>query len=220
MEAVALALIVIYVINYLYGKTRNHSIAVGWFEKNRPLLEQQFSLVGDDGISQEAVGGHLVKDTDASYSVWSSGRAGCSGMLTQLKLVKRQDLMSVVLQLVKPKSDRIVHKIELDKQEMDSFVIAFGQRKSVTKAAKELTDLVSDLYVWQGVALVLQSTYAVERKGTEKYGLSPNCTVYAEIAETVPAIVDSTVIQFLKKYEKYIDSFHISDQFSGPRPQE
>lgn len=65
-----------------------------------------------------------------------------------------------------------------------------------------------------------QSTYAAERKGTEKYGLSPNYAVYAEIAETVPSILDSTVMQFLKKYEKYIDYFHISDQYSGARPQE
>lgn len=44
---------------------------------------------------------------------------------------------------MRPKSDKIVHKIDLDYGEMDTFVIIFGQRKSVQKSMKETNDLVS-----------------------------------------------------------------------------
>jgi hypothetical protein len=205
VEAVALVFIFIYVANYLYGKTRNHGIAVGWFLRNRSLMEQNFALVGDDGVSQEAETGHLMKDTDYSYSIWSTGRAGCIGMLTQIKLNKRQDFVAMTLNIFKPKLDRVVHKIDLDHNEMDAFVLIFGLRKNVSKCFKELTDL---------------STYAVERKGVEKFGLPASFGIYAEISETTLSLIDTSVVQFIKKYEKYIDYFHFSDQYSGAKPQE
>lgn len=83
-----------------------------------------------------------MKETDSSYAIWCSGRAGCQSMFTQIKLKKRQDLLSYAIDLFYPKYDRFVHKIELDKNEIDSYVIIFGQRKPVINAVKELTDLV------------------------------------------------------------------------------
>ena len=35
-----------------------------------PILEQQFALVADDGSSQEAKGGHLMRETENCYSMW------------------------------------------------------------------------------------------------------------------------------------------------------
>ena len=49
-----------------------------------------------------------------------------------------------MMNVLRPRSDKIVHKIELDPGEMDSFVMLFGQRKSVQKVAKEMNDLVCD----------------------------------------------------------------------------
>jgi hypothetical protein len=121
---------------------RNHGIANKWFSDNLPLLQRNFSVAGDDGTSTELEGGHLIKDTDCSAQVWCSGRVGCQGMLTQIKLIKRQDLLGVIMQLFKPKSDRVIHKIDLDKNEMDSVVMILGQKKSVIKAYKDLADLV------------------------------------------------------------------------------
>jgi len=51
-------------------------------------LEQQFALVGDDGTSTEEMEGHLIRETEFSYTVWSTGRTGCKGMLTQIKVYK------------------------------------------------------------------------------------------------------------------------------------
>lgn len=140
-------LILIYVLNYMYGKMRNQNTAHKWFAENLPLLQRHFALAGDDGVSSEPEGGQLLKDTDCSYSVWCSGRAGVQGMLTQIKLIKRQDLLGVIMQTFKPKADRVIHKLDLDKNEMDSIVIIFGQKKSVTKMVKELADLVGEIVV-------------------------------------------------------------------------
>lgn len=100
-----------------------------------------------------------MKETENNYLIWSSGRVGCqglrhvlissigqfSGMLSQLKLLKRQDLMGMALNKFRPKSDCVVHRIELDSGEMDTFVIAVGIRKTLIKLFKEYTDLVGCL---------------------------------------------------------------------------
>uniref|UniRef100_A0A1I8BQW1 PAT complex subunit CCDC47 n=1 Tax=Meloidogyne hapla TaxID=6305 RepID=A0A1I8BQW1_MELHA len=176
-----------------------------WFSDNREKLEQQFALVGDDGTSTEEMEGHLIRETEFSYTVWSTGRTGCKGMLTQIKLRKRQDLLGILLNIVRPQLDRVVHKIDMDPGEMDSFVLIFGQRKSVLRAVKEMHDL---------------SAYVTEKKNFEKLQLPSSFCVYAEIAEIVPAIIDSTTVNFLKRCEKYIEYVHISDQYSGAKQQD
>ncbi|KAI6240149.1 Coiled-coil domain-containing protein 47 [Aphelenchoides fujianensis] len=202
VESVMLALIFIYSLNFIYGKSRNHSLANNWYAYSHPILEQNFALVGDDGTSQEATGGHMMKDTEYSYSIWSSGRAGVQGMLSQLKLLKRQDLVGIVINRFNPRSDKIVHRVELDPNEMDTFVMAFGVRKSLVKLAKDYTDL---------------SSFTAEKKNVGQYGLPPNFTVYTEISECIPAILDQSMCQFIKKYERFIDYFHFSDQYCGQK---
>lgn len=204
VEAVALVVIILYLVNYIYGKSRNHTIAYNWFLANREHLENQFSLVGDDGTSQEPTGGHLMKETDYSYSVWCSGKSGCHGMLTQIKLIKRQDLLGFTANFFRPKSDRVIHKIDFERGEMDSFVLIFGNRKSVQRAVKDYADL---------------STYVTERKVSEKLVLPSSFAIYAEIAETL-SLIDTGTQQFIKKYEKYIEYFHFSDQYSGAKSQD
>lgn len=98
--------------------------------------------LGDDGTQQEPSQGVLMKESDSSYSLWCTGRQGCSGMLVQLKLLKRQDIISLVMQLFRPKYDRVVVRVTLNTDDMDTYVYAFGPKKSLTKLAKDMTDLV------------------------------------------------------------------------------
>ncbi|CAD5221494.1 unnamed protein product [Bursaphelenchus xylophilus] len=200
VEAVALVIVFIYAVNFLLGKSKNQALANKWYADSAITLRQQFSLVGDDGTSQEPIGGSLIKDTEYSYSLWCSGRAGVKGMLSQLKLVKRQDLVGLVLNCFSPRADRIVHRIDLDPQEMDTFVMVLGLKKSIIRLVKEYPDL---------------STFAVERK--PQIPLPNNFLVYAEVSETIPALLDNTVQQFFKRYEHLVDYFHFSDQYVGPK---
>ncbi|KAI3413515.1 Protein of unknown function (DUF1682) [Globodera pallida] len=202
VELLALLVIFVYALNYAYGKSSNHAIAHKWFLDNRERLEKQFALVGDDGTSQENLGGCLIRETDFVYSVWCTGRVGCRALHTQIKLCKRQDLLGMVIGLFRPRPDHVVHKIDLDPDEMDSFVLIFGQRKSVQKTVKEMHDL---------------STYVTERKNLEKVQLPVSFCVFAEIAETIPAFIDTSTLQFLKKCEKFVEYIHFSDQYAGAK---
>ncbi|KAE9555030.1 hypothetical protein FO519_001776 [Halicephalobus sp. NKZ332] len=204
VEAIFLFVIFIYLLNYLIGKQRNQSVANKWFAENIDALNEQFALVGDDGVSEDP-GKIIVKETDYSFLIWSSGRVGVQSMLSQLKLIKRQDVVGLVYNYIQPKLDKVTHKVEMDKGEMDSVVVAFGNKKSVAKAFRELADL---------------STYALERKGLDKYGLPSSFGCFSEIGESISGIIDQYVIQKITKYEKYIDLIHISDQYCGAKLQE
>ncbi|XGW18616.1 hypothetical protein V3C99_002880 [Haemonchus contortus] len=206
VEALVLALIAMYLLNYVIGRNTNQSMALEWFDNVRGLLEQQFALVGDDGVNAYPESGAAVqRETDCSYTVWCSGRIGVNGMLIQIRTMKRQDLMSRIMGFFTPQKDVITFKLELDPGELDSFVMIFGQKKSVVKQYKEMLDL---------------STYTVEKKNTSQFGLPASFALYAEQSEATYAIFEPGVVAILKKYEKAIEHVHISDQYSGQKPPE
>ncbi|KAL4003548.1 hypothetical protein ACH3XW_8075 [Acanthocheilonema viteae] len=205
VEALILAVLAVYMLNYIFGRTKNRNVANKWFMDVTPLLEEQFTLVGDDGTSEDLREGHMHKETDSVYTIWCSGRVGCQGMLITLQLLKRQDLIHVLMNLIRPKEDKVIIRIDVDNNEMDSFVFAIGQRKSVAKAAKEKMDL---------------SLFTVEKKGVDRLGLPSSIVVYAEMFEAVNAIIDPVVLSVFRRYESAIDYFHFSDQYSGYKPSD
>ena len=83
-------------------------IANSWFNCHKPILESNFSLVGDDGKkSIDEIETQLQKDSENLFTLWCSGRTCVEGMLVELKLLKRQDLVSVVSNLMKPAYDQV-----------------------------------------------------------------------------------------------------------------
>ncbi|VDM58608.1 unnamed protein product [Angiostrongylus costaricensis] len=195
VEALILAVIAVYLLNYVIGRNTNQSIALEWFDNVRELLEQQFALVGDDGVNACPESGAAVqRETDCSYTVWCSGRVGVNGMLIQVTM-KRQDLLSRIMGLC-----FLLYRFYLD-----SFVMAFGQKKAVVKQYKEMLDL---------------STFTTEKKNTSQFGLPSSFVLYAEQSEATYAIFEPGVAAILRKYEKAIEHVHISDQYSGPKPPE
>jgi Protein of unknown function (DUF1682) len=136
--------LVVYFINYAIGKNKNIQIANSWFNAHKTFLEDNFALVGDDGKKEtEQVSGVLMKESDSIFTLWCSGRVCVEGMLLELKLIKRQDLLSMTMGIMKKQFDQITIKAELSKDAMDTFVLAIASKKSASKLFKEMTDLVS-----------------------------------------------------------------------------
>lgn len=70
MEALVLSVLTIYMLNYIFGRNKNRNIANKWFMDVTPLLEEQFTLVGDDGTSENLRERHMQKETDSIYTIW------------------------------------------------------------------------------------------------------------------------------------------------------
>lgn len=203
IELIFVSGLVVYFINYTLGKGKNVSICTQWFAAHRTFLEENFALVGDDGKKEnDSQPFGFIKESDSIYTLWCSGRNLVEGMLIELKLIKRQDLLSITMGLVKKVQDQVQIKVELSSGVMDTFVMAICSKKSVGKMFKELSDL---------------KQYCINvTKPDEKYNLPNGFSILSEINEATAAVMDSRIIAVLNKYSQLIDSIHISDQFSGP----
>lgn len=177
-----------------------------WLNTHRSLLDDNFMLVGDDGRKEHESTLGYMKESESLYTLWCSGRTCCEGMLVELKMIKRQDLVSIISSLLRPVQDQIHLKVELSKDVMDTFVFCLACRKTGTRMFKEMHDL---------------SKFCVlVNKPEEKYKIPTGYSVLSEIPEATAAIIDSRLIAALNKYGKYIDYIHISDQYAGVIQQE
>lgn len=89
--------------------------------------------------------GTLIKESENSYGLWCSGRTACDGLLIQLKLIKRQDLINgFLMQLIKPQSDQIIFSVEYPSpEEIDSFVFCLTNKKISQQMFNDYQDLAS-----------------------------------------------------------------------------
>ncbi|BFF96127.1 coiled-coil domain-containing protein 47 [Drosophila madeirensis] len=205
MEMLMVAGLLAYFANFFAGKAKNARLAQLWFSTHKALLDENFALVGDDGKAENENPG-LIKESESLYTLWCSGRTCCEGMLVELKMIKRQDLVSLVAGLMRPQLDQVHIKIELTRGLMDSFVFAVGTKKTITKVFKEYTDL--------------SKFCSLVGKPEDRYNVPNGFAVLSEVPEATSAILETRIITALKKYQSYIDYLHISDQFSGPIQQE
>jgi len=206
--------LIVYFLNFFTGKAKNQKLANVWFSANKSLLESNFSLVGDDGAKNvEDIETQMQKESENLFTLWCSGRTCCEGMLVEIKLLKRQDIVSLIADAMKPgqNKDQIRIKVHMNPEDMDSYVFCLAQKKAAAKMAKELNDVM---------------TFCPERKSTvlDKYGLNANVSsnfcVMSEIPEVTAAMLDSKMVAVLSKYPEALDSIHFSDQYTGVKPSE
>ncbi|XP_061081199.1 PAT complex subunit CCDC47-like [Conger conger] len=193
-----------YIVTYLIGKKKNNRLAQAWLSSHRELLEKNFALVGDDGSGAEALGtGKLLRDNEHIYSLWCSGRLCCEGMLVQIRLLRRQDLLSVLAWKMRPACDQVHVQATLNDEDMDMFVFAVGNRKVMARMQKEMQDL---------------SELCCEKpKSGAKYGLPESLAILSEMGEVTEGLLDSKIVHYLINHADKIESIHFSDQFSGPK---
>ncbi|XP_046367161.1 PAT complex subunit CCDC47-like isoform X1 [Haliotis rufescens] len=204
LEMLMIAGLGVYFLNFLAGKTKNGKLAQCWLGSHREILESNFAIVGDDGSAKEVTSGILMKDSENVYALWCSGRTCVEGMLVELKLLKRQDLINCLLRLFKPASDQVVVTVDMEKAIMDKFVFCIAHKKVATKLHKDMQDL----------------SQFTERKNVDRYDLPASYQVLSEVGEATSAILDKKVCQVLTKFEGLVDFMHFSDQYSGPKNQD
>lgn len=127
-------------------------------------------------------------------------------MLVELKLIKRQDLVSILAGLMKKTRDQVQIKVEMSKDALDTFVFAVCSKKSATKMFKEVNDL--------------NKFCTAVAKSDEKYNLPTGFSVLSEIQEATQYVLDSRVVAILNKYGEYLDYIHISDQWTQAQVEE
>jgi len=204
VEILMIVGIVVYFLNFFTGKTKNQKIANVWFNSHRTLLESQFTLVGDDGTKNiEDIQEPMTKESENIFTFWCSGRICCEGMLVELKLLKRQDLVGVISNVLKPAHDQVHIRVDMSPEDMDSFIFCISNKKASIRLSKEMNDL---------------NTYCPERRPADKFDIPGNYFIMSEVAEVASAMLDAKLMSMFKKYPEAIESIHFSDQYTGPKP--
>lgn len=134
--------ILAYFGNYLLGSSQNGKLASLWLQTHRSILEENFAIIGDDTNKEREFTDGLIKESDSIYTLWCSGRTCCEGMLIELKLIRRQDLLSFISDLMKKSQDKLHIKIELSPDVMDTFVFSVASKRTANKFVKEMYDVV------------------------------------------------------------------------------
>jgi len=204
VEILMIVGIVVYFLNFFTGKTKNQKIANIWFNSHRTLLESQFSLVGDDGTKNiEEIQEPMTKESENIFTFWCSGRICCEGMLVELKLLKRQDLVGVISNVLKPAYDQVHIRVDMSPEDMDSFIFCISSKKASIRLSKEMNDL---------------NTYCPERRPADKFDIPGNYYIMSEVAEVASAMLDAKLVSMFRKYPEAIETIHFSDQYTGPKP--
>ncbi|XP_018329713.1 coiled-coil domain-containing protein 47 [Agrilus planipennis] len=200
LEILMIVGLIVYFLNFATGKSKNTKLANVWLQTHKSLLEENFSLVGDDTNLETRENGGLTKESENVFTLWCSGRVCCEGMLVELKFLKRQDLVAVLANLMRPLMDQIYVRVIMNKEDMDSFIFCVASKKAALHLSKEMADL---------------SDYCPERRPGEKYNLPSSFQVMSEIHEATLAMLDSKVTAVLNKYADMIEYIHFSDQYTG-----
>ncbi|CAH0720438.1 unnamed protein product, partial [Brenthis ino] len=203
LEGILCCLLAAYALAYAIGRAKNTSIAVNFLKLHKPLLDENFTLVGETGldvVASEERGWR--REAEHCFTMWCSGRQCCEGMLLTLKLIKRQDLVHVLLGVVRPTPDTLLIRVELGKDDCDPFVLCVAQKKIATRLAKEMQDL---------------SMFCPERRAGDKHGLPAALGVLSECAEATAGVLDARVCAALQRHHAALHYLHISDRYAGPK---
>ncbi|XP_075980405.1 PAT complex subunit CCDC47 [Anticarsia gemmatalis] len=207
LEGILCCLLAAYALAYAVGRAKNTSIATNFLKLHKPLLDDNFTLVGETGLDVVAASDERGwrREAEHCFTMWCSGRVCCEGMLLTLKLIKRQDLVHVLLNVVRPTPDTLLVRVELGKDDSDPFVLCVAQKKIATRLSKEMQDL---------------SVFCPERRAGDKHGLPGALAVMSEAPEATAALLDARVQAALALYHQHVQYIHVSDRYSGPKQME
>ncbi|CAF0908645.1 unnamed protein product [Rotaria sp. Silwood1] len=214
-EAIMIIALLIYLINFLIGRSKNARLATTIYNSQCDLLERNFSLVGDNGqtrniqstdeqTSNDIILNNMHKESESLYILWCSGRVSIESMLIEIRFIKRQCLFNSLAALIKSINDMIIYTIDYNKDDMETFVFCLAKKRTAAKLHRDMNDL---------------SQFCSERKNADKRGLSGNYQILSEIGEVSSTIIDNRVADFIDKFPDALEYIHISDQYTGMKLQ-
>ncbi|CAN8072275.1 unnamed protein product [Agarophyton chilense] len=128
-EVFVAALVVAYVISFLYGSYLNLSLARTVARNLRDILDQQFAQFGT------VEGKTLLRDGQSFYWYHATGRRYTSGLTVYMDLAKRMDLFSYTSSfMTAPQRDRLVFYLPITNDvSMDPLTLFVVKRKELSR---------------------------------------------------------------------------------------
>ena len=190
--------ICVYLLCFLIGRARGERMVLAWFEANSDLLYENFSLVGVKDNEHK-----FLKEREDIFRLWCSGRVGCDGMMVEVNLDKRHDLISRMVSIVKSVPDKIIITAMLPIEETEHIVFALASKKVLSRMLKDYEDLIF---------------FASSKLPCDRFGFTQGLLVSAcESQEAISNIISPQIAKIIETHLQCFESLHISDQYIGTK---
>ena len=168
-EISMISLVIIFILNAIYGVKQNRKIANNWFIKNRLFFEDNYAHLGGER-EYNPNNLSLIKDSYNDYKFFASGRVYVTWMIVDINLKRRQDLISILSQIfLFGEKDRIMYEVSLSPSEDVPCVFAICKRKDIKTTKKnyreisEFAETVSPTYMDKNYMLLAEDEETVNR---------------------------------------------------------
>ena len=140
-EICMISLLVIYIINAIMGVKINRKLAESWLEKNKKFFEDNYAhLGGEKEYNPNQI--TLIKDSYNDYRFFASGRVYLSWLLVDINLKRRQDLISILSEiLLFNERDKIMYEVSLTPTEDIPCIFAICKKKDIKANKKNYREL-------------------------------------------------------------------------------
>jgi hypothetical protein len=127
------AVVVVYTIFYLVGRSQNERIVRSWAVAMQSEFMDQFASVGAENSL-------LIKESQHSFRMPASGRVNCQGLQVNLKLKKRQDIVTFFYNLWYPTEDimEVTVVMEPTMEPIMFAIVANSEKNSFVKSEKDV----------------------------------------------------------------------------------
>lgn len=143
VELITLLAIAVYGVNYYLGRQKVKAVLLSLSDAILPVLNKQFSDVGSKEADQAPYEGFKGLSL-TEHRAWATGRRGAFGLLVQLDLAQKQDLLAILISMFTTRMrDRITVEIPLEVRDSGkSFILAaypVGSRKDIAEQEKDVS---------------------------------------------------------------------------------
>ena len=194
-EICMISLLVIYIINAIMGVKINRKLAESWLEKNKKFFEDNYAhLGGEKEYNPNQI--TLIKDSYNDYRFFASGRVYLSWLLVDINLKRRQDLISILSEiLLFNERDKIMYEVSLTPTEDIPCIFAICKKKDIKANKKNYRELEEFTEV------------------SNPYFMDKNYVMLTEDEDTTNKIFNNKeLMNQYKNLEKFIDLIFFTDR--------
>ena len=188
--------LIIFILNAIYGKSKNKGIAIKWYNKSKDFFIENYAHIGAEREFNPKKSDALIYDSYNEYKFFASGRIYVNWMLVDIVLKRRQDLLSMLSGMfLFPEKDKIMYEAVIVPQYEIPVVFCICKKKNAKTMKKNYSEIDN-------------FTEAISPSF-----LNENLVMFTENTEFIINIFKQPeLLAEYKKIEKYIDTIFFTDR--------
>jgi hypothetical protein len=204
MEIVCIAILFLYLINYIWGRIQNSNLLNQWAKSHFDVFSSQFSNIRGYANSSNKNELQLLAESVTEYYLYCSGRKNIDGgCIVTINLKMRHDLFWLILAFISSefqKKDSVT--IDITLETLEPCVFALVPKHLATNYQTEHKDI---------------SIYASKYLISEDSSIFPSGKVLFTDCEELKDLKNKTlfnIMTYLKNYEDLLETIHFSYDYN------